>query len=210
MNKADNSEGFGTGAESSLFLSQRIEILGVSGAGKTTLARSLTNHGGTALLEQHEANPFWGDHKSLKALGYLPYELHFLLQHIALAAKCESSREVMPWICDWSFVTDRLWASQRLGEEIAEYDLVYARISPRIVPALGYIYLKQPVDRLISRVIGRGRPPELKILDRLATSSSALERCVANISPDRVIEAGDSFSEKELAAAIKCWTGTAM
>src|SRR5687767_9357576 len=67
-------------------ISKRIEILGAFGSGKTTIARALSEHGYANLLERHELNAFWTDSAPTRVMGYLPYDLWFLLHHAQLAA----------------------------------------------------------------------------------------------------------------------------
>ena len=53
---------------------KRIEILGVFGAGKSTLATRIAESSKHHLAEDHEANPYWGLQRTLQVTGYLPYD----------------------------------------------------------------------------------------------------------------------------------------
>src|SRR5947209_101410 len=97
----------------------RVEILGVFGSGKTTLAARLCAAVGTPLPEDHRLNPFWGQEDPIEIAGGLGYELFFLLQHGRLAAEPWNSEPLALGLCDWSFA-----ASMRLKRELEVYDAV--------------------------------------------------------------------------------------
>ena len=138
----------------------RIEILGVFGSGKSTLAAKLaTTSTLQHLPEDHSKNLSWGRAEAIERAGHLPYDLSFMIQYAYLAA--DGLREgATTVICDWSFATDRLWASMRLGHDSQIYDAVQDAILDRVAAAHGYLYLKQSINLIIERISVRDRAPE--------------------------------------------------
>lgn len=185
-------------------LPSRIEILGAFGSGKTTLASRLAADVGKALLESHEANIFWGKAAINEHLGYLPYDLSFLLQHINLASNVASPSSALS-ICDWSFASDRLWASMRLGSEMPDYERIHRILTDKVGPPIGYLYLRQPVALIADRILKRDRIPEVKILGQLAAAVAQLDECVGDLPPELVETVTDDLQTDQLQAFITRW-----
>lgn len=169
-------------ARRSMPLARRIEILGVFGAGKTTLAHALSE-GRHLLLENHKLNPYWGSTAPTR-VGHLGYELSFLVQHHFLASSAPSSVSV----ADWSLLTDRLWASLRLTtDEFAAYDATHRLLAAQIGNPIAYLYLRLPPEVVLGRSQARGRIEESFHLAELKNASDALQEAVASISSAPVV-----------------------
>lgn len=184
----------------------RVEILGLFGSGKTTLAKRLTRRGCTHLAEDHALNPFWGDDRILSISGQLPYDLSFLLQHWHAAARRPLDAESVG-ICDWSFVTDRLWASMRDEGDMDVYDAAHRRCLKRMGDPIGYLYLRHSIDVVASRLAKRGREVEAPLLQTLSEAFAQLERIADSFRPSSVIVCDDFFSADDLDRAIEGWRG---
>lgn len=182
----------------------RVEILGLFGSGKTTLAKRLTRRGCAHLAEDHALNPFWGDDRILSISGQLPYDLSFLLQHWHAAAHHPLDTDSVG-ICDWSFVTDRLWASMRDEGDMEVYDAAHRRCLKRMGDPIGYLYLRHPIGVVASRLAKRGREVEAPLMQTLSDAFDQLERLAENLPPSTVVVCDDSFSEDDLDRAIEGW-----
>lgn len=181
-----------------LITGRRIEILGVFGSGKTTLAKKLvaeSEEPQPLLAEQHEQNPFWGAERQNQILGYLAYDLSFLMQHAHLVASI-NSQEIH--FCDWSFRSDRVWASMRLDQEFSIYDAVHKAIQQRLPSPLGYLYLKQPVELIARRLGLRGRAAERSFLDYVKAAAEQLDEFARTLPSDQIMEVTDDVSLSEI------------
>ena len=181
-----------------LITGRRIEILGVFGSGKTTLAKKLvaeSEEPQPLLAEQHEQNPFWGAERQNQILGYLAYDLSFLMQHAHLVASINSQGI---HFCDWSFRSDRVWASMRLDQEFSVYDAVYKTIQQRLPSPLGYLYLKQPVELIARRLGLRGRAAERSFLDYVKAAAEQLDEFARTLPSDQLMEVTDDVSISEV------------
>ncbi len=183
----------------------RVEILGVFGSGKTTLAQRLSTSCGLHLAEDHRMNPFWGRKEAIETAGDLAYDLSFLLQHCHLAAEPGGREPVDLGICDWSFASDRLWASMRLQEGLDAYDAVFSRLNQRLGPPLGYLYLRQPETEIVSRLKKRGRRLERQLLMQVGMAVAGLENLVAALPKGSVLECDDSLAEMVFSARVIEW-----
>lgn len=174
----------------------RVEILGVLGAGKTTLAHRLAENQRLVLAENHDRNIFWNDQQAINALGYLPYDLSFLLQHAHLVASAGVTGSGCLF-CDWSLLSDRLWASMRLGQQLAAYETVHRSVSDRIGQPLGYLYLKQPAEVIAARLVKRGRVAESAFSAQAAPNAAdQLEALVQSLPPEQVLTVGEDVPLK--------------
>lgn len=179
---------------------KRIEILGVFGAGKSTLATRIAASNKHHLAEDHEANPYWGLQRTLQVTGYLPYDLNFLTQHALLAA---TAPEEGIAVCDWSFPTDRLWASMRLEkEELAAYDAAYAAILSRLGSPLLYLYLRQPPEVILHRLASRARQSEEAFREHVNDAYARIEQLVAGLPAAQLRVVDDGFDARALQASL--------
>jgi deoxyadenosine/deoxycytidine kinase len=181
----------------------RIEILGVFGSGKSTLASKFASEDIEELAERHQDNPYWGDRATNERIGFLGYDLTFLLQHAQLSLKLRSKGLA---VADWSFRSDRLWASMRLATDFPLYESIYDSIMSRIPPPIGYLYLKQSAETIIGRVLRRAREPELASLHTVSAAASRLHELVNTIDPAMVAIIDDDFDTERLLWYAKRWT----
>jgi deoxyadenosine/deoxycytidine kinase len=143
-----------------------IVVEGPIGVGKTTLAKRLAKTFGTELmLELATENPFlprfYSDPKSVA----LPTQLYFLFQR---AKQIESLRQTDMFkpvqVSDFLMEKDKLFASVTLDEdELFLYNQVYNKLTLDAPEPDLVIYLQAPLDRLMGRIIERGRDYERPI-----------------------------------------------
>jgi deoxyadenosine/deoxycytidine kinase len=183
----------------------RVEILGVFGAGKTTLAKRMTSTASELRLERHDQNPFWANAEVNDRLGYLGYDLTFLLHHAYLvASSCsKDSRKIL--LCDWSFATDRLWASMRLAEDFRSYLAVHDAVLSRVGRPAGFLYLRQPVDRILERLLERGRIQEAELATAIETATNHLDELVDSMCQQRIQIVDDSATPEQLRMWVSDW-----
>ncbi len=111
-----------------------IVIEGPIGAGKTSLARLLSQHtGGEALLEDPDANPFLPGFYQDRARYALPTQLYFLFQRATqLRALSQPDLFAGNTIADFMIDKDSLFARLTLSDdEYALYRQVYAQLKPQ-------------------------------------------------------------------------------
>lgn len=183
----------------------RLEILGVFGSGKTTLAKRLAGNSIGLLAERHANNPFWNDATANETLGYLAYDLTFLLQHARLVTSFSNAQTENVLICDWSFASDRLWASMRLGSDFASYDGVHDTLLSRIKQPIGYLYLRQSVDVILARLSKRKRNQEREFEKHVGDAVLRLDDLACSIAPNRMATVPDEFSVNDLLTLLDLW-----
>lgn len=143
-----------------------IAIEGVIGAGKTSLARVLSERNGARLvLEQFEENPFlpkfYEDRKRYA----------FQTQLAFLASRFKQQQEMTTpdlfdqfVISDYIFEKDRIFARLNLDDdEIALYDNIFGIMTGISAKPDLVIYLQSTVSRLMNNIDNRGRDYEKHI-----------------------------------------------
>jgi deoxyadenosine/deoxycytidine kinase len=190
----------------SVLESPRVELLGLFGAGKTTLARSLLNFNQVSLFEDHNRVHMWGNNSLNKKIGFLPYDVAFLLHHFEISTMNTTDGVTGLAICDWSFSSDLLWASLRLGSDFNTYQTLHSKLTSRVSKPLGYIYLRYPVELVHSRICKRARLPESGLaITELTHASEKLEILVKSLDPACLLIVDPNSKSVDISARILKW-----
>jgi deoxyguanosine kinase len=145
-----------------------VVIEGPIGAGKTSLARIMSERCGAAvLLEEPDANPFLAGFYENPGRYALPTQLHFLFQRIDQVRELnQSDLFARLTISDFMLDKDPLFARLNLNDdELRLYRQIYEHLKPQApVPDL-VVYLQAGAETLIERVQRRGARYEKNISD---------------------------------------------
>jgi len=149
-------------------LPQYIAIEGVIGAGKTSLAKKLSDHfAGKELLEQHDENPF------LKDFYRNPRQFAFQTQLFFLLSRYRQQQEIPQrelfhdlLIADYLFAKDRIFASITLEDrELHLYDKIAYLLEQNIPRPDLVLYLQSNTERLMANIRKRKRDYEKTITE---------------------------------------------
>lgn len=157
-----------------------IAIEGVIGAGKTTLAKLLSErHQARLVLEEFEDNPFLPRFYEDRARYAFQTQLSFLAsrfnQQRNLAAK-DLFHDMT--VSDYLFDKDRIFARINLNdEEMALYDRIYTIMSSIATKPDLVIFLQCSVEKLMDNIYRRGRSYE------------------QDISPDYLAELNEAYNQ---------------
>jgi deoxyguanosine kinase len=136
-----------------------IAVEGPIGAGKTSLARRLSERIGAALLlERPDENPFLARFYQDMPRYALPVQLFFLFQRAGqLRELTQLDLFKRATIADFLLDKDPLFARITLsGEELHLYDRIYETLKPQAPRPDLVIYLQARAETLIERVRSRG------------------------------------------------------
>jgi deoxyguanosine kinase len=145
-----------------------IAIEGVIGAGKTSLARMLSERLGARLvLEQFEENPF------LPKFYEDPEHYAFQTQIFFLLSRYKQQQELYQAdlfhshiVSDYIFEKDKIFAYLTLrDDELKLYENVLTAIEKSIPPPDLVVYLQSGVERLLDNIKIRGREMERNMSD---------------------------------------------
>jgi len=143
-----------------------VVIEGNIGAGKTTLSKALAEeYDGNLLLEQFQNNPFLSKfYKDPDKYAFL-VEINFLIERYQQLHDFQQLKIFKKFtIADFYFNKSLLFSTKTLNDsEYNLYQKIYQIINTKLpLPDL-YIYLKQPIDKLLSNIKKRGRKYEQEI-----------------------------------------------
>ena len=140
-----------------------VVIEGVIGAGKTTLARMLSDElDARPVLEEFEENPFLERFYADRERWAFQTQLAFL------ASRFRQQKELgnldlfhQVVVSDYSFDKDRIFAHQTLsGDELQLYESLYRLMEPNTPTPDLVVYLRSSVDRLMANIEKRDRSYE--------------------------------------------------
>lgn len=140
-----------------------VVIEGVIGAGKTTLARKLSQQFNAQLvLEEFEENPFLERFYADRPRWAFQTQLAFLASRFRQQqglGKPDLFHETV--VSDYMFDKDRLFAQQNLaGDELALYDTMFGIMQASVPQPDLIVYLQSSTDRLMRMIQRRGRSYE--------------------------------------------------
>jgi deoxyguanosine kinase len=144
-----------------------VAITGPIAAGKTTLAGRLAERWGCLFVrEPFERNPFLADFYRKGHDLALANELYFLWARFeqlrAVAPLGEAARGAV--VTDYTFRQGLLFASLTLNaDELALYRRLFDLLAPAVRKPDLLIYLTDSTDRLLERIVRRGRPMEQRL-----------------------------------------------
>ena len=138
-------------------------VEGVIGAGKTSLARLLSERlEGRLVLEEVEENPFLKDFYRDRARFAFQTQMHFLFsryQQQRNLRQMELFSERL--VSDYLFQKDRIFAGLNLSErELALYERLVGWLELDVMKPDVVVYLQASPDMLLERIQRRGRPYE--------------------------------------------------
>jgi deoxyguanosine kinase len=152
-----------------------IVVEGPIGAGKTSLARRLSDHTGkNLLLEDPDSNPFLARFYEDQHRYALPTQLFFLFQRAQQVAGLKQFDLFdRGTVADFILDKDPLFATLTLSDdELHLYEQIYSHLTPQAPTPDLVIYLQASPSKLFSRVRKRAVAYERNIseqyLDRLA------------------------------------------
>ena len=157
------------------------------------------------LPEKHELNTLWTDSATNQVIGYLAYDLWFLLHHAQLAASHSASISNEVAVCDWSFLSDRIWAQMRLKDDLSLYEDVHRTLLQRVGSPIGYLYLRQRPAAVLDRVKRRGRQGESGFFSQMRKAVRLLDEVVESLPPQMVMTVLDKTSVPQVDEQVAHW-----
>ncbi len=143
-----------------------IAIEGVIGAGKTSLARLISErHNARLVLEEFEDNPFLPKFYQDRSRYAFQTQLSFLASRFN-QQKTMTTKDLFSdfLVSDYLFDKDRIFARLNLGiDEMALYDRIYNIMSGIAAKPDLVIFIQCSVERLLQNIYTRGREYEMEI-----------------------------------------------
>lgn len=140
-----------------------IAIEGVIGAGKSSLARKISDKLNSQLImEQFEVNPFLEKFYSDRKRYAFQTQMFFLINRYKQQQELNQENLFTEYIvCDYSFDKDRIFAYLNLnGEELKLYESIFPLLSRSLRKPDLVIFLQSSTDRLMFNIKKRGRKIE--------------------------------------------------
>jgi len=146
-----------------------IAIEGVIGAGKTSLARLLSDHlSAKFVLEKFEENPF------LPKFYEDPERFAFQTQIFFLLSRFKQQQELFQsdlfhqfLVTDYIFEKDKIFAYLNLADdELKLYEALISSIERNIPPPDLVVYIQCNVERLMTNIRKRGREIEVNLTEQ--------------------------------------------
>ena len=137
-----------------------IIVEGVIGAGKTSLARILSEQlNSRIVLEEHEANPFLEDFYREPERYAFQTQLNFLISRYQQQMKIPQQDIFHQYlVADYLFAKDRIFARMNLSEkEVGLYEKLMPIMEGEIIKPDLVIYLQSSVERLMRNIRLRNR-----------------------------------------------------
>jgi deoxyadenosine/deoxycytidine kinase len=192
-----------------------VEVEGVIGVGKSTLARLVSERlGMPVLFERFEENPFLGPFYTDRARYAFQTEVFFLLNRYR-----QQQAEVMPAIeagdlvTDYMFAKTRIFASMNLaGDEWTLFEQLYEALSEKVARPDLVVYLRASVETLMSRIYQRDRSFErqmrrdyiAELAERYNAYFSAYDRSpMLTLDTDRLDLVRDPAAQDEVIARVR-------
>jgi deoxyadenosine/deoxycytidine kinase len=143
-----------------------IAIEGVIGAGKTSLARLISErHNARLVLEEFEDNPFLPKFYQDRSRYAFQTQLSFLASRFN-QQKSMTTKDLFSdfLVSDYLFDKDRIFARLNLGaDEMALYDRIYNIMSGIAAKPDLVIFIQCSVERLLQNIYKRGREYEMEM-----------------------------------------------
>jgi deoxyguanosine kinase len=160
-------------------LPQLVNIAGIIGVGKTTLAKKLSELlSCKCVLEPYDKNPFLPDVYAGKKELALNSQLFFLTSRVE-QLNCNTLGNGQITISDYVFDKELIYAQLLLDtEQLDLYKRIYPPLSAEVTQPVLVIYLTDSMENCLERIHRRNRPYEQKIqpqfLDSLSRSHEEL------------------------------------
>jgi deoxyguanosine kinase len=154
-------------------LPQLVNIAGIIGVGKTTLAKKLSELlSCKCVLEPYDKNPFLPDVYAGKKELALNSQLFFLTSRI-IQLNCNALGNGQITISDYVFDKELIYAQLLLDtEQLDLYKKIYPPLSAEVTLPVLVIYLTDSVENCLERIHRRNRPYEQKIQPQFLASLS--------------------------------------
>lgn len=158
----------------------RIEICGIIGAGKSTIARTLARGGAQAVLEDFANNPFLTSFYSAPSEFAFETEVTFLMAHYHALKSLEPDDAVVA--CDFSFVLDRAFSRVILTPaEQVPFQALVTFVEGQVSPPTLVVHARCSPLGALDRIRHRGRDFELSVTaEYLGTLASAIDKEIAS------------------------------
>ena len=134
---------------------ERVEIIGCTASGKTSLCKTMQKFGWDPIYEPYEYNPFLTSFFERQDCAF-ELQMCFLLQHYNKIKNANHSSKKI--VCDFSLFLDSIYASILLSDkELSVYNELLSYTVSQINPPKYIIKLICPNDVILERIKYRNR-----------------------------------------------------